>query len=384
MLSVTEPDLSTKGIVVATSRENRVADAINEVRVRFVPEQLGMVVTFFSPKYDAEELTKAFTEAFGPVPVVGCSTAGEITPEGMSDESLVVIGFSKDDFTIVTRPLLGLSSLSMRTMQEIAADAVRELNEMTFHVPQTNAFALLLVDGLSHLEERLASAICGGLMDIPLIGGSAGDGLRFKKTHVIHGGRVHSDAAVLVLIQCPFKLMTFSFTHFSPTPKKLVVTSADVEQRIVREFNGAPAAEEYAAAVGLTSEITPMSFAAHPIAVCVGGGYYVRSIRRVNEDGSLSFFCAIDEGIVVSVAEANDIVKCAERTFENIRANIGKPSLVLGFECVLRRVESELRQTSRPLSKIYKDNNVVGFHAYGEQFNTLHLNQTFSGIAIGK
>ena len=28
-------------------------------------------------------------------------------------------------------------------------------------------------------------------------------------------------------------------------------------------------------------------------------------------------------------------------------------------------------------------NNVIGFATYGEQFNAMHVNQTFTGVAIG-
>jgi hypothetical protein len=28
-------------------------------------------------------------------------------------------------------------------------------------------------------------------------------------------------------------------------------------------------------------------------------------------------------------------------------------------------------------------NNVIGFSTYGEQFRSMHLNQTFSGVAFG-
>ena len=51
-------------------------------------------------------------------------------------------------------------------------------------------------------------------------------------------------------------------------------------------------------------ELTPMSFAAHPLVVKIGGEYFCRSIRRLNEDGSLSFFCAIDEGVVLTLGRA--------------------------------------------------------------------------------
>jgi hypothetical protein len=30
------------------------------------------------------------------------------------------------------------------------------------------------------------------------------------------------------------------------------------------------------------------------------------------------------------------------------------------------------------------ENNVIGFSTYGEQFSAMHLNQTFTGVALGR
>jgi hypothetical protein len=36
------------------------------------------------------------------------------------------------------------------------------------------------------------------------------------------------------------------------------------------------------------------------------------------------------------------------------------------------------------MSELYRENNVVGFGTYGEQYRSMHLNQTFTGIAFGR
>ena len=53
----------------------------------------------------------------------------------------------------------------------------------------------------------------------------------------------------------------------------------------------------------MDSNLDAFSFASHPVLVGVGGQYYARSIQQMNPDGSLSFFCAIDEGMVLTVAQ---------------------------------------------------------------------------------
>jgi hypothetical protein len=50
---------------------------------------------------------------------------------------------------------------------------------------------------------------------------------------------------------------------------------------------------------------------------------------------------------------------------------------------VLNKVEIEQRQLTRKVSKLMVENRVTGFNTYGEQYHALHVNQTFSGLAIG-
>ncbi|NJM36009.1 MAG: hypothetical protein HC850_16480, partial [Rhodomicrobium sp.] len=264
MLSIAGPELLDDSIIVTMSRKSRIDEAVAEIRSAFPSSDLALLIVYFGACYDAPALASALAAAFPGVEIAGCSTAGEMTPQGISDNSIVAAGLANGPFTAVTRCLTGLTKLGMRRTRQTAADAVRELREERQRVTNSRyrwsrtqtpdsqgeqTFALLLTDGMSHVEEKLVSALSGSLLNIPLIGGSAGDGLRFRAAQVIHGGKAHSDAAVFALITSRFPMMTFSSCHFAPTPVKLVVTSADAERRIVRELNGAPAASEYAAAL---------------------------------------------------------------------------------------------------------------------------------------
>ena len=94
------------------------------------------------------------------------------------------------------------------------------------------------------------------------------------------------------------------------------MTGANPAERVVTEFNAEPAAFEYARMIGLDGDsLTPMIFAAHPLMVRVGGQYHVRAIQKVNADNSLTFFCAIDEGLVLTVARSVDVVQDLESLF---------------------------------------------------------------------
>jgi hypothetical protein len=117
--------------------------------------------------------------------------------------------------------------------------------------------------------------------------------------------------------------------------------------------------------------------------VKLGGDYYCRSIRNMNPDGSLSFFCAIDEGVVFTVARPQDILQSTASKLEQLDAQLSGIDLVVGFDCMLRRLDAETRQIRHQLDELYRKHSLAGFHTYGEQFNAMHLNQTLTGIAFG-
>ena len=46
--------------------------------------------------------------------------------------------------------------------------------------------------------------------------------------------------------------------------------------------------------------------------------------------------------------------------------------------------EPEDRQQAGAVSRMYVANRVFGFNTYGEQFRAAHMNQTFTGLAVGR
>ena len=172
------------------------------------------------------------------------------------------------------------------------------------------AFGLVLVDGLSGAEERLAASLYQSLGNIPLIGGSAGDELGAsgaRATRVYHEGRFLRDAALFALFETTLTFTTFKVSHVVPGKHKLVVTMADPEQRVVQEFNGEPAAEAFAEALGMeVEELNSGVFSRNPLLFLSGGEHYVRSIRGVNEDHSLTLHCALEVGLVLTVGNGGD------------------------------------------------------------------------------
>jgi hypothetical protein len=153
---------------------------------------------------------------------------------------------------------------------------------------------------------------------------------------------------------------------------------------VVREIDGRPAAAAYAELVGVdVRNLDPMRFAASPMVVVIGGVSYVRSISKALPDGSLKFFCAIDEGMVLRVAHGTDLLQNLDHALVSICNAIGDLQLLLGCDCILRRLEIVQTGLVGRVAELLERYRVIGFNTYGEQYRGVHVNQTFTGIAIG-
>lgn len=347
--------------------------------------ELGFVILFASPGYDPHALAAGLAARLPGIGHAGGTTAGEIGPDGLDEGSLVLVAFPREGFAVEAGLIADLRAFTVEHGAEVVWPLQARLAERARAIPDGACFAMTFLDGMCRREEVVVAALQRCLDNMPLVGGSCGDGLAFGRTWVFHGGRAHTNAGVLVLIHTdrPFELVRSE--HFEPTDVKLVVTECDGETRTVSEINAEPAALAYADAVGLDGEfLGPLSFASHPVLVRVGGEYYSRSIQKMNEDGSLSFFCAIDTGVVLTAARPVDLVGALGRALGEVDKAVGGIDALIGFDCVLRRLDAQNRQVLRQVEDLYRHHRVVGFNTYGEQYRSMHLNQTFTGVAIGR
>lgn len=381
---VTPSTLTKCGVRIVSSARPALRDAVAELRLSLGDGDFDHILVFYAIDYDADDIAAALAYAFPETPITGCSTAGEITPVGMMQGGILMVAFPKKGFRVHTGVIEDVSNFGVERATHVVRHLRSKIGDNDERAIRERVFAMMLVDGLSNAEEPLIAAVHWAMSDIQLVGGSAGDGLSFERTSIISNGSVLNNGAVLVFVECDVPFRVFKAQNFEPTTTKLVVTAADTHNRIVYELNAEPAAHEYATAIGLLpDDLGPFSFASYPLVVKIGGDHYCRSIRNMNPDKSLSFFCAIDEGLVFTVATPIDIVTSTENALNQIERSLGEIDFVLGFDCVLRRLDAETRQIRHEVENVYRKHNVVGFHTYGEQYNAMHLNQTLTGVAFG-
>jgi hypothetical protein len=374
------PGTDADGIVVASSVSVRLQDAPERLARAFSVGDMACVMVFLSPDAEIRDFVPRFAAALPGVTVVGCTTAGEISGEGYVEGEAMALGLHAAHFAVERLVIPDLGSLKA---DELIGRMIRARSGlMRGHPDWEHEFAFLMVDGLSIREDELTAALAPGLGPVQLFGGSAGDGARFHETFVICDGQVLSNAAVLTMVRTDCRARVFSLDHLQPTDRRMVVTEADPKRRIVRQINAEPAAREYARLLGKDpGMLDTFTFAAHPVVVRIGGRHHVRAIQRVAPNGDLVFFSAIDEGVVLTLAEPQEMAEHLEGELSGLSRR-GAPVAILACDCILRRMEAMEKQRSTALSDVLRRFRVYGFSTYGEQLNSMHVNHTMTGVAL--
>jgi hypothetical protein len=149
-----------------------------------------LLVVFCSDSFDLEPLLASINERSGGVPLIGCSTAGQIGPSGPGDASVVVTAFGGSGFSVSTMAATGASERLREAGAEVAA-CVQALEARPHQV------LMLLSDALGGDQQEVirgAYGVAGA--GIPLVGGCAGDDFKMQGTYQLHGDRVLQDSVV--------------------------------------------------------------------------------------------------------------------------------------------------------------------------------------------
>ncbi len=350
-------------------------------------EKVKFLIVFHSTAQPSKEVADALTEQFPGVPNIGCSTAGEYINWKHQNNSLVINAVASDEIRWAVDVLPEISALNQDRVNDFAGKLAAKLDVSLEKLVPEKHFCLGFIDGLSMKEEGTAALMSNALGVIPCIGGSAGDDLKFKQTQVIANGKSYSNAAVYVLGESSIPFHVLKHQHFLRSDKDLIVTEMDAPKRKVISFDGEPAAVRYAELLGLRVEdLSVEVFSNHPITYSCNNEIYVRSIQKIEEDKSLTFYCAVEEGMVLEIADHQVMEEALQKDIEAFTNKIKEPQWFIGCNCILRSLEASSKEKHEAISKIV--NNLapysIGFDTYGEQLDGLHINQTIVGIAFGQ
>lgn len=358
--------------------------AICEIRDAIAQPDMRLGILFIDPALGAEAVEAALKQHWPDAPLIGCTGWGHLSSLGLEDATISAASLAAPDFLAVSDYLDGGGDFDPKTYWTVVKRLAARLEREVGTVDATNTFAMLLMGYDNVPGERIVNTIYAALGGINLFGGTAGLSAADRESWLLRNNEVHRDGNLLTLIHTRRPFCLFSAHHFRGTGERLVITGAIPGERLVTEINGDVAAVEYARLVGVSvDELREQVYIERPIAVKIGDQYYLRSIERVNEDGTLLFACSLEVGMTLHVTVPGSMATHLEAEFDHIRDIVGPPALMIASDCAHRRLTLKSDNERKAVSRLFIEQNAVGFGSYGEQFNRTHLNHTLTGVAIG-
>ncbi|MFH1269909.1 MAG: FIST N-terminal domain-containing protein [Candidatus Omnitrophota bacterium] len=346
--------------------------------------KIDLAIVFSSVDLACSGLLKTIHAALkGRVPIVGCSSAGIISNEGIFKHGLAVM--------LLSFP--ANVSLNIACVKDIkrtsALNAGKEMGDKLLYGFRDihRDFSVIFSDGLmdeasnfiSGLQEKLGKSF-------PLVGASASDNMQFSRTYLYFNEEVLTDSAVGILLGGKLNFGLGIKHGWKPLGKPRTITKS--EGNIIHKIDDEPATklyEEYLACglPELQKEIRRASIL-YPIGIYLPGEqeYLLRNVLSIENNGSLRL-----QGNAIEGATVRLMIGTKESCLNATRQALDEAKKIL-FAPIVERAKSEIRnfvlvfdsvsryillrrEAGQELEIIKegfgKDTPIIGLYTYGEQ-----------------
>lgn len=326
-------------------------------------------ILFATTEYDHGALLAAIDERWPGLPLVGASTAGELSSH---------LGYRADSVCLT---LLCGEDVDVRTGNGL--DPSRDLDAAIESV----------VDGLGDARPVLAIILCpatvGNPSDVvrvlheklgeracPIVGGLAGDHSVSPNTRQFFGRGVHHDSVSVMFLCGDLEVSWGVSSGWFPIGAKHRVTRS-VGNKIF-EIDDRPALDIYQSFWG---DRVNADLGEFPLAVALGDGpddFVLRAAMSIDKDeGSVTFAGDVPQGSVVSLTEVvpDGLLSGTETSAHKAvqRYHGKRPDLALLFTCAARKwvLGSKASEEVDHLNRAFGEDGLAsidfsGFYAFGE------------------
>jgi hypothetical protein len=336
------------------------------------------LLVFGAMRFDHRELLAGITSVTGTIPLVGGTTAGEISPEGVSSGSVVIMAFAHDDLDFIAGVGHDMSAdekaCSIAMVNDILAKTAFDPDASLMVFPNgMGGDGLKVIEGLQQVLGR----------NFEITGGFLGDDERFENTFQYYNGKVYRDTIVGLMVIDPGKKYSRGIgvrSGFASIGNSLVCTSS--EGNVLREF-------ENTSALGLYKDFLGEERSARLPAICLeypfgiidhspsgkgDGLFQLRCGLSVDhENGTITLAAAIPEGsqVTLTTASRGDIINGAREAAEQAGNTLAGavPEAIVMFSCVGRKLVLGRRireEVDAVRSCLGMNVPIIGFYTYGE------------------
>lgn len=300
--------------------------------------------------------------------VIGCTTAGEIYDNNVTDDYLVLNAIKFEKSYIESH---SIEISSPEKSKQAGYDLISKFN------PDGLRHVFVLSEGLnvngSLLVEGMKAAIP---MNVNITGGLAGDSNSFEETLIIDND-FSARKNIISAIGFYGETLQFGFGSMggwdSFGTERLVTKS---KENVLYELDNIPALEIYKSYLGSQAESLPASGLLFPLSMRteVDKKPLVRTILGINEtDQSLTFAGNIPEGSYVRLMKANldrlidGAHSAAMKTLLPLKQSI--PDIAILISCVGRKLvlKQMVEEEVDAVKSVFEHKPVItGFYSYGE------------------
>ncbi len=354
-------------------------------------EGLGGVAPFAGVLFTALDVDHlgvlaAIQEAYPGLPVVGCTSDGELSSHlQFQEDSIALMLFASASVVAASGLGQDLSADPAAACQAAVAEAMRDGDAPSLCL----AFPESLTASAVSVVQALQAALPEGTL---LVGGTSADQWNFEQTHQFRDGEVQSDAVAVLLFYGPLELGVGVASGWRPLGDPGTVTRS--ESNVVYEIDHQPAVTFYRRYFGVEAEFTPE----YPLDVVdpASSLSYLRAPLAIEGDGSITFAGDVPEGCTVRISSAarDAIVEACRRSVSDAveSGGIEQATGALVISCAARKqvLGTRTYEEFDVLREALGDVPIVGFYSYGEiapldgaPIARLH-NETMVSIVFGR
>jgi predicted transcriptional regulator len=372
---------------------------------------LIILLTSLTKKEDIEELIKGLKTHIDVNNLIGCTTAGEFSEKGHTKHGALLVAFDKKCKVSISCKKVDENPKNVGIT--LANDIKEKLKEKYPKIDiNEKFFGIVFHDWKTNHENEIIDALAEKL-SFPIIGGTAGDDLKFKNIYQIYQDNVISGHVVFATISTKRRIEILYGHGYEPTEFYGRITKAS--GNVIYELDGKPAYEVYQDMVskvsGIPKEILE-KYKSHngknldftilyPLGVQdVYGNYRILFLKNI-EGNKLIFSDEVNEGTFLVLMNTSP-----KRTVDSLYDEISKlktfkKPMAFIIECVCRDIiknPSMYKNTfvSKDFEKWIGDHelmssspiciNCIGFCSYGESIvkdiMRFHNTLTFVGVAF--
>ena len=314
--------------------------------------------------HDHQALLDSIEARYTGLPLIGCTTHGELSSDGFAEDSVVLMLFHSERVqfrTGVGEGVRGDPEGAARRAAAMAKDGLTQPVRLGIIVPEGLGIDVNAVTDTFH-------SVLGP--DVPVCGGLAGDQVRFETTRQFCNGRVYTDAVPVLVLAGPVLVATGVASGWVPTGDEHRLTNT--ERQTIIEIDGEPVRDVWNRYFG-SFEIrgSRNQFVIYPDGDAARE-FYLCAPSHFTEDGSMVTLNPVIDGARIRFADAtrDQVLDGAGASAESARAGyVGTPDAALVFSCAGRHALLGT-QVGREIGLLQEhvgaDVPTIGFYTYGE------------------